>query len=79
MKLTDKQTSIIAAKSPMEFQTLQAMPLSPLDQNQALQSTISSESSEETEEEEAFQEYIKGGEYDPATDAYFATFGLNRT
>lgn len=43
--------------------------------------TLTSESSEEdvlSDEEIAFKEYVKDGQYDPVTDAYFRTFGFSR-
>src|SRR5690349_18595872 len=67
MKLVDRQTAIIASKTPLEFQTIQLTP-SLLTQTEPESSSTNSEI--KSEDEEAFEEYVKGGDYDFQRDAY---------
>jgi hypothetical protein len=42
------------------------------------QTQENSSTSFKSEEEEAFDEYVKGGDYDAARDAYFKLLGFER-
>lgn len=56
----------------MEFQMVQNPTSSPAF------SEASSNLPEFDEDKEAFDEYVKGGEYNVETDTYFSTFGFHR-